>query len=74
MTTYDKKNVKNIAVLTDSETKLAKDLTKILKSLKNMTMVMSKETSPSVSMIIPLQKMILKSMTPRRRERHHQRC
>lgn len=54
----------DIAVLTDSETKLAKDLTKILKSLKNVTTLMSKGTSPSVSMIIPLQKMILKSMTP----------
>lgn len=31
---------------------------------KNVTTLMSTETSPSVSMIIPLQKMILKSMTP----------
>ncbi|XP_029931609.1 zinc finger BED domain-containing protein 1-like [Myripristis murdjan] len=59
-----KKNVRDIAVLTDSEEKLAEDLTKILKPLKNVTTIMSTETSPSVSMIIPLQKMILKSMTP----------
>lgn len=56
--------VKDIAVLTDSEAKLAEDLTKILKPLKNVTMLMSTETSPLLSMIIPLQKMILKSMTP----------
>ena len=59
-----RKNVKDIAVLTDSEVKLAEDLTKIPKPLKNVTTLMSTETSPSVSMIIPLQKMILKSMTP----------
>lgn len=59
-----KKNVKDIAVLTDSEAKLAEDLIKILKPLNNVTTLMSTETSPSVSMIIPLQKMILKSMTP----------
>ena len=59
-----RKSVKDIAVLTDSEVKLAEDLTKILKPLKNVTTLMSTETSPSVSMIIPLQKMILKSMTP----------
>lgn len=59
-----KKNVKDIAVLTDSETKLAEDLIKILKPLKNVTTLMSSETSPSVSMVIPMQRMILKSMTP----------
>lgn len=58
-----KKNVKDIAILTNSEAKLADDL-KILKPLKNVTTFMSTETSPSVPMIIPLPKMILKSMTP----------
>lgn len=50
--------------MTDGEAKLAEDLIKILKPLKNVTTLMSAETPPSVSMIIPLQKMILKSMTP----------
>ncbi|KAM9350016.1 E3 SUMO-protein ligase ZBED1 [Symphorus nematophorus] len=59
-----KKHLKDISVLTDGEAKLAEDLIRILKPLKNVTTLMSTETSPSVSMIIPLQKMILKSMTP----------
>ncbi|XP_051806127.1 E3 SUMO-protein ligase ZBED1-like [Acanthochromis polyacanthus] len=58
-----KKHLKDISVLNDGEAKLAEDLIKILKPLKNVTTLMSTETSPSVSMIIPLQKMILKSMT-----------
>ncbi|KAK0137257.1 Zinc finger BED domain-containing protein 1 [Merluccius polli] len=58
-----KKNVKDIAILTDSEAKLADDLIKIIKPLKKVTTIMSTETSPSVSTIIPLQKMIIKSMT-----------
>lgn len=58
-----KKKVKDIALLTESETKLAEGLINILKPLKNVITLMSTETSPSVSMIIPLQKMILKSMT-----------
>lgn len=41
-----KKNVKDIAVLTYSETKLAEDLIKILKPLKNVTTLESTETSP----------------------------
>lgn len=59
-----KKHLKDISVLTDGEAKLAENLIKILKPLKNVTTLLSTETSPSVSMIIPLQKMILKSMTP----------
>ncbi len=58
-----KKKVKDIALLTESETKLAEGLINILKPLKNVITLMSTETAPSVSMIIPLQKMILKSMT-----------
>ncbi len=57
-----KKKVKDIALLTESETKLAEGLINILKPLKNVITLMSTETSPSVAMIIPLQKMILKSM------------
>ena len=59
-----KKKDKDIAILTDSEAKLADDLIKILKPLKKVTTLMSIEISPSVSMISPLQKMIIKSMTP----------
>ncbi|KAK7879204.1 hypothetical protein WMY93_034015 [Mugilogobius chulae] len=57
-----KKNVKDIAVLSSSEAKLAEDLIKILKILKDVTTMMNTDTSPSASMIIPLQKMILSSM------------
>lgn len=43
---------------------LAEELINTLKTLKTVTTLMtSTEASPSVSMIIPLQKMILKSMT-----------
>ncbi|XP_060727287.1 E3 SUMO-protein ligase ZBED1-like [Tachysurus vachellii] len=63
MDKYMKKKVKDIALLTESETKLAEGLINILKPLKNVITLMSTETSPSVSTIYPLQKMILKSMT-----------
>lgn len=53
-----KKNVKDIAVLTESEEKLAEDLINILNPLKNVTTLISTETYLSLSMIIPLQKMI----------------
>ncbi|XP_060719424.1 zinc finger BED domain-containing protein 4-like [Tachysurus vachellii] len=58
-----KKKVNDIALLTESETKLAEGLINILKPLKNVITLMSTKTSPSVSTIIPQQKMIQKSMT-----------
>lgn len=51
-----KKNVKDIAVLTESEAKLAEDLIKILNPLKDVTTLISTEAYLSLSMIIPLQK------------------
>lgn len=59
-----RRNVKDTGVLSDGEAKLAEDLVKILKPLKTVTALMSTETSPSVSMIVPLKKMILKAMRP----------
>ncbi|XP_049320146.1 E3 SUMO-protein ligase ZBED1-like [Astyanax mexicanus] len=59
-----KKKAKDISLLTDSETKLTEGLIDVLKPLKNVTTLMSTETSPSVSMIMPLQRMVLKAMAP----------
>ncbi|XP_063049938.1 E3 SUMO-protein ligase ZBED1-like isoform X1 [Engraulis encrasicolus] len=57
-----KKKTKDIILLNDGETKLAEGLIEVLKPLKNVTTLMSTETSPSVSMIMPLQSMVLKAM------------
>lgn len=57
-----KKKTKDMSLLNDNETKLAEDLIDVLKPLKNVTTLMSTETSPSVSMIMPLQRMVLKTM------------
>lgn len=59
-----RKSVKDIAMLTDSELKLAEELIELLNRLKTMTTLMSSETSPTSSMILPLKTMILKSMAP----------
>ncbi|XP_056237759.1 E3 SUMO-protein ligase ZBED1-like [Seriola aureovittata] len=63
------KAVKDVAILTASELKLAEELIQPLKPLKTITALMSTETSPSVPMILPLQKMLLKSMVPRHEDR-----
>ncbi|KAG9342147.1 hypothetical protein JZ751_017147 [Albula glossodonta] len=59
-----KKSAKDIAMLTDSELKLAEELIQLLSPLKTMTDLLSSETSPTSSMILPLKTMILKSMAP----------
>ncbi|KAL0194792.1 hypothetical protein M9458_008364, partial [Cirrhinus mrigala] len=59
-----KKNVKDIAVLSDSELKLAEEMINLLKPLKTITTLLSTETTPSLSMVLPLKTMILKSMEP----------
>ncbi|KAJ8356661.1 hypothetical protein SKAU_G00194550 [Synaphobranchus kaupii] len=59
-----KKSAKDMAMLTDSEQKLAEELIQLLKPLKTVTTLMSSETTPTTSMILPLKEMILKSMAP----------
>lgn len=59
-----KKNVKDIAVLSDSELRPAKEMINLLKPLKTITTLLSTETTPSLSMVLPLKTVILKSMQP----------
>lgn len=59
-----KLSVKNITMLNDSEQKLAEELIQVLTPLKTVTTLMSSETTPTISMILPLKEMILKSMSP----------
>lgn len=54
----------DMAMLTDTEQKMAEQLIEVLKPLKTVTTLMSSETTPTISMILPLKEMILKSMTP----------
>lgn len=51
-------------MLTDDEQKMNKQLIEVLKTLKTVTTLMSSETTPTTSMILPLKEMILKSMAP----------
>ncbi|KAI4799930.1 hypothetical protein KUCAC02_016468 [Chaenocephalus aceratus] len=68
---------KDIANLTDQEVRVAENVIEIMKPLKTVTTILSTETAPSVSMILPLKTMILKSMeqndedTPTVRELKH---
>lgn len=57
------KNVrtKDIANLSDQELSYAENIVEVMKPLKTITAVISTETSPSFSMILPLQTTILKS-------------
>ncbi|XP_077095961.1 E3 SUMO-protein ligase ZBED1-like [Siphateles boraxobius] len=57
-------HVTGIAMLTDGEQKMAEQLIEVLKPLKTVTTLMSSETTPTISMILPLKEMILKSMVP----------
>ncbi|KAJ8353394.1 hypothetical protein SKAU_G00209610 [Synaphobranchus kaupii] len=68
---------KEIANLSDQEVSFAESVIEIMKPLKTITTILSTETTPSVSMILPLKTMILKSMeqndddTPIAREIKH---
>lgn len=53
---------KNMALLSDEEQGLAEQLIKLLKPLKTVTTLMSSETTPTSSMILPLKELILKAM------------
>uniref|UniRef100_A0AAQ6A8D6 BED-type domain-containing protein n=1 Tax=Amphiprion ocellaris TaxID=80972 RepID=A0AAQ6A8D6_AMPOC len=55
---------KDVAMLTDDEQKLAEELIKLLKPLKTVTTLMSSETTPTTSLILPLKELLLKSMSP----------
>ncbi|XP_053177226.1 E3 SUMO-protein ligase ZBED1-like [Scomber japonicus] len=59
-----KKSAKDMSMLTDSELKLAEELIQLLNPLKKMTTLMSSESTPTSSMILPLKTMTLKSMAP----------
>lgn len=59
-----KSHCKDIALLTDDEQKMAEELIEVLKPLKTVTKLMSSETIPTTSMILPLKEMILKAMAP----------
>lgn len=56
---------RDMALLSDNEQKMAEQLIEVLKPLKTVTTIMSSEITPTISMILPLKKMIVKSMTPR---------
>ncbi len=59
-----KKNLKDIITLSDDDVRVAEEVLQVLKPLKTVTSLLSTETSPSVSMILPLKTRILQSMAP----------
>lgn len=48
---------KNINPLSDQDVRVAEEVIEVLKPLKTVTTIMSTETTPSVSMILPLKSM-----------------
>lgn len=58
-----KKNVKELVTLSDEDVANAEDVIQVLKPLKTLTTMLCSEQMPTVSMILPLKEMILKSMT-----------
>lgn len=56
-----KKNVKDIVTLSENDVRLAENVITVLKPLKTVTTLMCTESSPSVSMVLPMKMMILKS-------------
>lgn len=59
-----KKNVRDIITLSDDDVKVAEEVFQVLKPLKTVTTLLSTETAPSVSMILPLKTKVLQSMAP----------
>ncbi|KAL3973548.1 chromosome alignment-maintaining phosphoprotein 1 [Sarotherodon galilaeus] len=59
-----KKNVRDIVTLSDDDVRVAEEVLQLLKPLKAVTTLLSTETAPSVSMILPLKTRILQSMVP----------
>ncbi|KAJ4946432.1 hypothetical protein JOQ06_024099 [Pogonophryne albipinna] len=62
-----KKN-KNINTLSDQDVRMAEEVIEVLKPLKAITTLMCTETTPSVSMILPLKTMLIKSMGPNEKD------
>ncbi|CAI5677365.1 unnamed protein product [Oreochromis niloticus] len=59
-----KKNVRDIITLSDEDVRVAEEVLQLLKPLKVVTTLLSTETAPSVSMILPLKTRIIQSMVP----------
>ncbi|XP_040192700.1 E3 SUMO-protein ligase ZBED1-like [Rana temporaria] len=59
-----KKIVKDIITLSDDDVRVAEEVLQVLQPLKMVTSLLSTESSPSVSMIMPLKTRILQSMAP----------
>ncbi|XP_040183654.1 E3 SUMO-protein ligase ZBED1-like [Rana temporaria] len=59
-----KKMVKDIITLSDDDVRVAEEVLQVLQPLKMVTTLLSTESSPSVSMILPLKTRILQSMAP----------
>nr|XP_029497654.1 uncharacterized protein LOC115113798 [Oncorhynchus nerka] len=55
---------KDIITLSDDDVKVAEEFLQVLKPLKTVTKLLSTETAPSVSMILPLKTRVLQSMAP----------
>lgn len=64
-----KKN-KDITTLSDQDVRTAEEVIEVLKPLKILTTLMSTESSPSVSMILPLKTTVLNSMEPKEEYSH----
>lgn len=57
-----RKNVKDIVTLSENDIRLAEEVIKVCKPLKTVTALICTESIPSVSMVLPMKTMILKSM------------
>nr|XP_057921458.1 zinc finger BED domain-containing protein 4 [Doryrhamphus excisus] len=58
------KRKKDVTLLTDQEVRTAEEVIEVLKPLKAITTLMSTESAPSASMILPLKSTLLNSMEP----------
>ena len=59
-----KKNIGDIVTLSDNNVKVAEQVLQVLKPLKMVTTLLSTESAPSVSMVLPLKTKIIQSMSP----------
>nr|XP_024002894.1 zinc finger BED domain-containing protein 4-like [Salvelinus alpinus] len=57
-----RKNVKDIVTLSENDIRLAEEVIKVCKPPKTVTTLICTENIPSVSMVLPMKTMILKSM------------
>ncbi|XP_014000391.1 uncharacterized protein [Salmo salar] len=61
LTDQVRKNVKDIVTLSENDVRLAEEVIKVCKPLRTVTLICTKSI-PSVSMVLPMKTMILKSM------------